>query len=251
MFFGFHKSALNVYFRAFYLGTSMVLILGIAILILEKPFKVSEIRSQAIKSILSYGTYNEFNYLIQFLNYRLSYYFIAKMAGLAELGVFSVVVSISEAVWIISRSMSAIHFSNVINSDDQQKSRRETIVFARQSFIVSLLVLSIVVLIPRSLYQLIFGNEFGDVKKFIILLLPGIIAIAVSNLFGHYFSGRGKLKILRNKSIIGLIATIAFLPILLYKYQLTGVCISLNISYLLSSLYLWFIFHKEGQMAGR
>jgi len=246
LFFIFHKSSLDTYFRAYYFGTGMVMIIGIAGLILNKPFKLAEIRFAGIKSLITYGIKNEFNYLIQFLNYRLSYYFIAKMLGLAELGVFSIVVSISEAVWIISRSMSAIHFSNVINSDDQLKNRHETIVFARQSLGISLLILSASVLIPRSFYQFIFGNEFGEVKKFIILLLPGIVAIATSNLFGHYFAGVGKLKILRNKSIVGLVATATLLPILINKYQLTGACISLNISYLLSSLYLWHKFRKEG-----
>jgi O-antigen/teichoic acid export membrane protein len=143
--------------------------------------------------------------------------------------------------------MSVIHFSNVINSDDQLKSRHEAISFARQSLWISLLVLSLSVLIPRSVYQFIFGDEFGQVKKFIIMLFPGILSIAVSNLYGHYFAGIGKLKILRNKSLLGLAATIILLPLLINKYGLTGVCISLNVSYILSSFYLWFRFWKEGQ----
>jgi O-antigen/teichoic acid export membrane protein len=247
IYFCFHKSTLDVYFIAYYLGTGMVLLIGITGLVINKPFKVSDISISGIKSLFSYGVINEFNYFIQFLNYRLSYYFIAIMVGLAELGIFSIVVSISEAVWIISRSMSAIHFSNVINSDDKVKSRQETKVFAKQSLVISLLILSISVLIPRSLYEFIFGNEFGDIKKFVIYLFPGIVAIAVSNLFGHYFAGRGNLKVLRIKSFVGLVATVAFMPLLIKKYQLTGACISLNISYLLSSLYLWIKFREEGE----
>jgi O-antigen/teichoic acid export membrane protein len=165
--------------------------------------------------------------------------------GLAQLGVFSIVVSISEAVWIISRSLSVIHFSNVINTDDIKQSRKETKVFAKQSLLISILILLIAGLLPATFYQFVFGTEFADVRKFILYLLPGILAIAVSNLYGHYFSGTGKLRILRNKSIIGLIATIILLPILIKKYQLNGVCISLNVSYILSSVYLWYNFHKE------
>ena len=204
-------------------------------------------RFAGLKSIFDYGVKNEFNYLIQFLNYRLSYYFIAQLLGLAELGVFSIVVSVSEAVWIISRSMSAVHFSNVVNSDDRFRSRQETVAFAKQSLWISLLILGISALIPKPLYQVIFGNDFSEVKKFIIMLSPGIVSIAVSNLYGHYFAGVGKLKILRDKSLIGLAATIILLPLLMKKYQLTGVCISLDVSYFLSSFYLWFRFRKERQ----
>ena len=247
LYFIFNKSGLDTYFQAYYFGTIAALGFGIALLVISGTHKIPEFRLAGIKSIFFYGVKNESNYLIQFLNYRLSYYFIAKLLGLAELGVFSVVVSISEAVWIISRSMSAVHFSNVINSDDHSGNRRETVAFARQSLVISLFVLGFSILIPKYLYQLIFGNEFGEVKKFIILLFPGIVAIAVSNLYGHYFAGTGKLKILRNKSLIGLAATIILLPLLLKKYQLTGVCISLDIAYVISSFYLWYKFHKESE----
>jgi O-antigen/teichoic acid export membrane protein len=247
LYFIFKKTALNTIYPAYYAGIGIVLLIGIAGLAEKETFRAFKIGSSEIKSLMRYGVSNEFNYLIQFLNYRLSYYFIARMLGLSQLGVFSIVVSVSEAVWIISRSMSAIHFSNVINSDDQLKSRHETIVFVKQSFLISSLVLALSVLIPQSVYQFVFGNEFGNVKTLIIYLLPGILAISVSNLFGHYFAGKGKLNVVRNKSLVGLIATLFLLPLLIRKYQLTGVCITLNISYILSSLYLWLSFRKEGK----
>jgi O-antigen/teichoic acid export membrane protein len=155
------------------------------------------------------------------------------------------VVAISESVWIISRSMSAVHFSNVINSDDHIKNRKETVEFAKQSLIISLGLLAIAVIIPSFVYQYIFGNEFGDIKIFILYMVPGITAIAVSNLYGHYFAGTGKLKILRDKALFGLAASLILLPLLTKKYQLTGVCISLNVSYLISSIYLYLKFRKE------
>jgi O-antigen/teichoic acid export membrane protein len=247
LYFIFNKTTLDTFFKAYYLGAGIVLIIGFTELLVNDSFKFPVFNLSGIKSIFTYGINNEFNYFIQFLNYRLSYYFIAKLLGFAHLGVFSIVVSISEAVWIISRSMSAIHFSNVINSDDQLKNWRETIVFAKQSFWISILILSISSFIPRSLYQFIFGIEFGNVKKFVLYLLPGIVAITVSNLYGHYFAGIGKLKILRNKSLIGLGTTLIMLPLLITKYQLTGACIALNTSYLLSSIYLYYSFRKEGK----
>jgi O-antigen/teichoic acid export membrane protein len=241
------KKSIETCFQAYYFGTATALIISIAGLSLNGSFKLPDFRSVGLKSIFSYGINNEFNYFIQFINYRLSYFFIAKILGLAQLGVFSIVVSISESLWIISRSLSVIHFSNVINSDDRLKSRHDTNIFARQSLWISLLFMVIAVAVPSSVYQFVFGSGFTNVKIFIIYLLPGIVAIAVSNLYGHYFAGIGKLIILRNKSFIGLGATLILLPLLIKKYQLTGVCISLNVSYILSSLYLWINFRKEGK----
>ena len=245
-YFVLNKKDLNTFYQAYYTGTGIVMISGITGLLIRKRFKIPYLNYPDIKNILTYGIKNEFNYLIQFLNYRLSYYFIAEMLGLAELGVFSIVVSISEAVWIISRSMSAVHFSNVINSDDQLKNRHDTVVFVRQSFLISTILIVLSVIIPEKIYQVVFGNEFGDVRRFILYMSPGIIAIAVSNLYGHYFAGTGNLKILRNKSLIGLVITLGLMPVLVKKLTLTGACISLNISYILSSAYMWIRFRKEG-----
>jgi O-antigen/teichoic acid export membrane protein len=241
----FRITSIDAVYLAYYSGIGIILIIGIAGLASQEALKLPEISLPVIKSVLYYGINNEFNYLIQFLNYRLSYYFIAKLLGLAELGVFSVAIAVSEAVWIISRSMSAIHFSNVINSGDQIKNRNETIVFVKQSLRISSIVLALTVLLPESMYRFVFGEEFGHVRRFIIYLIPGVIAIAVSNLYGHYFAGSGRLRVLTNKSLIGLGATLILLPLLIKKYQLTGVCITLNVSYILSSLYLWLIFRKE------
>jgi O-antigen/teichoic acid export membrane protein len=247
LYFHLDKTTLNTYFLAYYTGYGVVLIFGIISLAREIPFRIPEFSLASVRSIFNYGLNNEFNGLLLFLNYRLSYYFILKTLGLAQLGVFSVAVSISEAVWIISRSMSAIHFSNVINSEDQFKNRSETIVFVRQSFWISLLLLSISIVIPKSLYQYIFGNEFGEIKTFIILMIPGILAVAVSNIYDHYFSGIGNLKLLRNRSFIGLGATLILLPLLIGRFHLTGVCITMNISCLISLGYLWFNFRNEGK----
>jgi O-antigen/teichoic acid export membrane protein len=241
----FNKTTLNTYFTAYYIGLGIVLISGIFWILSQERIKTPEISLADTRNILIYGLSNEFNCLVQFLNFRLSYYFIATLLGLSSLGLFSVVVSISEAVWIISRSMSAVHFSNVINSEDQLKNRNETILYAKQSFIISTFLLLAGILIPDQIYQLVFGNEFTGIRRFLLYMVPGIIAIAVSNLYGHYFAGTGKLKVLRNKSLLGLAASVVLLPVMVKKYQLTGACISLNISYLISAFYLWFVFRKE------
>jgi O-antigen/teichoic acid export membrane protein len=247
LYYTFNETSLRTYFRAYYLAYGILLAIGIALLADDKPFVRPVINPAGFKSMFTYGISNEFNYLLQFINYRLSYYFIASMLGLARLGVFSIVVAITEAVWIISRSMSAIHFTNVINSDDRLKSRSETILFARQSFIISASIMAVAILVPDKLYQIIFGDEFTGLRKYILYLFPGIIAIAVSNLYGHYFAGSGRLNILRNKSLIGLAASLILLPLLVKKHQLTGACFSLDVSYILSSLYLWVMFNKEKQ----
>jgi O-antigen/teichoic acid export membrane protein len=247
-FFIFKKTSLSTYFNAYLIGSGMVLIIGIASLVKVNQFKVPDINVQGIKNIFNYGLNNEINSLIQFGSSRMSYFFIASLLGLAQLGIFSIAISISEAVWVISRSMSAIHFSHMLNSNDHLKNQNETQVLARQNLWISLLVLLIAISIPASVYQFIFGKEFGEIKKFILYIIPGIIAVSVSNIYDQYFSGIGNLKIIINRSIIGLLLTLVLLPVLITKFQLTGVCISLNVSYISSLFYIWSKFKNERKL---
>lgn len=78
----------------------------------------------------------------------------------------------------------------------------------RISFLITLLFISIMLMIPAHWYAMIFGKDFGETKEIVLLLSPGILAIAVSNIIGYYFAGINKLRILNVKSLAGLIFTI-------------------------------------------
>lgn len=235
----------NAYFYAYYLGYGCIIIIGMIGLLRKQTIGWPLLSLAGFRKVMTYGFNNELNYFIQFLNYRLAYFFIEEWLGKSPLGVFSVAVSIAEAIWVVSKSMSVIHFSSVVNNSNQEENIFRTKVSARQSLWISLAVIMAMVLTPQSLFVYIFGSDFIDVKQYTIYLVPGIIAIAVSNLWGHYFAAVGKLNILRDKALIGLAATLVLSIILIPKYQLVGACITLNVSYVLSSLYLWYCFEKE------
>jgi|WetSurMetagenome_2_1015567.scaffolds.fasta_scaffold66231_1 O-antigen/teichoic acid export membrane protein len=232
-------------FYGYYAGLGTSLVICVISLVGSAPVKLQRLDTNILMKIVRYGFKNEFNNFIQFLNYRLSYFFIAKWLGLSLLGVFSVAISCAEGVWVISRSMSAIHFSNVVNTQDRKTSIDATRNLARQTFWISLTLLGILTLMPASLFEFVFGDGFGNIRMYVIYLIPGIIAIAVANLYDNYFTGVGKLNILIMKSFYGLIATIFLLVLLTKSLQLNGVCISLNISYILSFSYLYYRFWTE------
>src|SRR5690606_36657474 len=78
----------------------------------------------------------------------------------------------------------------------------------------------------------------------ILLLAPGILAIAVSNIVGHYFAGINSLRILNIKSAIGLIFTLVTSWLVIPKWGLLGACVVTTLSYLLSSMVLFYRFYE-------
>ena len=175
----------------------------------------------------------------------MTYFFIASWLGLSKLGLFSVSVAIAEAVWIISKSISAIHYSKILNTQSSSLRIALTKKAAVNSFVLTVIALIVLFLIPEQFFAFMFGAEFSSVKELTIYLSPGILAIAVSNIYGHYFSGLGKMRILIVKSSLGLITTIFLIFVLLKDFELIGACIIFNFTYIISSIYLYVAFRKE------
>lgn len=203
----------------------------------------------AIKDTFLFGWQIELSSFLQFFNYRLSFYFLNYYLGAAPVGVFSVGITLAEAIWIVSRSISLVQYSNVVKQGDTKDSRDETKITAKYSFFISLLCLVIVLCLPKQVFSFVFGNGFEEVKQVIVLLSPGILAIAVSNVYGNYFSAIGKAKILILKSATGVIATVGLSVWLIPTLQVTGACIVNASSYIISSIILFCFFYKKNHFS--
>ena len=194
--------------------------------------------------MFSYGWKTQLSAFVQFLNYRLSFYFLEFFKGFSSVGIFSVGVAISEAVWTISRSLSVILYSNVLNTNDVQLAINKTKISVRISFLITVLFLFVLLLIPASGYIFFFGEDFHQTKSIILLLSPGILAMSVSNIIGHYFAAVNKLKILNIKSIAGLFFTILLSWYCIPRWGILGACFATTVSYCISSALLFWKFYQ-------
>ena len=198
-----------------------------------------------IKNTFLYGWQIELSNFLQFFNYRLSFYFLNYFLGTASVGVFSVGIALSEAIWVVSRSISLVLYSNVVKQGDTEDSRNETRVTAKYSLFISLLCLVVVLCLPKQVFTFVFGEGFEGVKQVILILSPGILAIAVSNVYGHYFSALGKTKIWILKSAVGVVVTVVLSVWLIPALHVTGACIVNASSYIISSIILFWFFYRK------
>ncbi|MDY6325838.1 MAG: polysaccharide biosynthesis C-terminal domain-containing protein [Bacteroidales bacterium] len=191
---------------------------------------------QATKEMFSFGWKTELSSLLQFVNYRLTYYMLDIFIGRGSVGVFSIGVTLAEAIWIVSRSMSMVQFSNVLKAGDTVSTRRETTKIALLSLGISAICVVAVVMLPGRLFAFVFGEAFSDVGRVVMLLAPGILAIAFSNVLGNFLSATRQLNILIAKSAVGVVFTVALSFVLIPKMQVDGACIVNSVSYIVSSL---------------
>lgn len=212
-----------------------------------KKCKLSEfsLSKTVFLNMFEYGWKTQLSAFIQFLNYRLSFYFLEYFEGIAAVGIFSIGITFSEAIWTITRSIAVVLYSDVVNSESREESIVKTKSSLKLSFSVMLVFVLGIIVIPGFIYTQIFGNEFGETKQIMLLLIPGIFAIAVSDMIGYYFSGIKELKILNIKSIVGLLITVGFSFFAIPKWGIWGACLVTTSSYVVSAAILFWKFYQS------
>jgi O-antigen/teichoic acid export membrane protein len=246
MFFFEYVLILKSYFSYLYSYCITLCILWIASLYyisVKLHWKKVNFSIKSITQVITYGWQTELSSLIHFINYRISYFLILYYSGIGSVGVYSTAIAIAEAIWIIVSSISTIQYSQIVNN--HENSINLSINYAKLSFYLSLSVALILVIIPAQFYVFLFGSGFTQIKNVIYLILPGILSMSISNIYGHYFSAIGKTKVLIYKSIIGLLFTFILSPLLLPRYGIYGACIVTSTSYIVSSLYLFICFYRQ------
>lgn len=240
----FNQKQVEVYFNALIACYGLLFFISFFQIFNSGKWSGFQFSFRLLSQLFHYGWKTQLSAFFQFLNYRLSYYFLGFYHGLSSVGIFSIGVAFSEAIWTVSRSLSLVLYSELVNSKQKNANFMRTKISLKISFWLSLLFLFIMLLIPSEVYTLVFGKDFHQTKQIILFLSPGILAIAVSNIIGYYFAGINELNILNTKSIIGLLFTVLLSFFLIPKFGIKGASLVMSISYCLSSLVLFWKFHK-------
>jgi len=233
------------YVIAMYISFFIQLLVSTWFVLKELKFRGIGNMSQVVKAILENGLIIQLCNVIQILNYRLSYFILEDKFGLAALGVFSTASIVAESIWLISRSISLVQYSGIVNSDDPGYNRRLSIRMAKLSLVGSMMAYIPLILLPGSFYALVFGQEFRGLGEQIIIYSPGILALAFSTVFGHYFAGLGQNMINLWASLTGFVVTVIAAFILIPRFGINGAAFSVSLSYIASAVFLFIAFRNK------
>ena len=244
------RAKVSSFIISLYSAYIISLFFSVISIIRNLPSKVENLSLlSSLKNILKYGLVSQLGNVIQYLNYRFSFYVLKHFSGISAVGVYSVGVVISEAIWTISGSISLVQYSKIANSDDINYSREITLLLAKLSFLVTFAAICVLILIPESMFSTIFGEDFSRVKQIIIFLFPGIAIFSYSIIISHYFAGIGKYVVNTKASFIGLIVTLVSNFVLISRYGYSGAAISASLSYMTTAGFLIYSFVKETGLA--
>lgn len=240
-----HHISIRIYLFAYYIGLVTSLVMStLMVLPYLKPVTLSFPR-QVLLDLIKYSPIMQVSTFSQMLNYRLSYYFIEFFYGTAVLGVFSVATQVAESVWIIGRGFATVHYTHVANQGDTMASRMLTRKLMKIVGVITLLLLVVMVFLPGTVYELLFGSGFSSARSIVILLAPGMLFTSISMILSHYFSGIGRPIKCMIGSLLGLGITLLLGVLLIPRFGVQGAAVTTSVSYLAGLAYLMCAFLRR------
>jgi O-antigen/teichoic acid export membrane protein len=192
-----------------------------------------------------YGSMAQGANFAQFLGYRIQFYLIGALLSKEALGVFSVAVALSEALWMITQSISLVQLSKIANMEDGRTAAGLTATLMKLSVGVTALAMVVLLLLPEHFYVLVFGPDFSPVKSLILYMVPGILALAASNILIHYYAGIGRLWINFLISLLTLVLVAGINYVIMPVWGLSGAAIASSIAYGVAALVIALYFIRD------
>jgi len=229
--------------------TSYLIIILISTLILKSDiFKKSQLST--IKKLTSeaftLGAFNQLSSFTQLINYRLSFLFLEKFSGLKSVGIFSIILSIANVVWLFSTTAGTL-IGEEMNKfkDNNSKGLQLVNKYLKVAVTVSFMFLIFINLLPSAVYVYLLGLEFDTIRNYLLIFSPAILVFSISKVLAFYFSSLGRVTVSLYASMLGLIPSLA--GIWLIKYlDIYGVVISTTLSFSVSTfVFLVFYFKNK------
>jgi O-antigen/teichoic acid export membrane protein len=239
----------EAYVHALYVAYGVTFLLSIALIAKhvgkDKVFELSNTWT-TFRSLFFYGFQNQLAHVFQLLSFRISYFFLERDCGEAEVGIYSNAVSVIESIWMISTSISLWQYAKISNSTDVNYTKNITEQLTKYGLLTAFVALTVLLCIPSVFYSWLFGKEFHGLNELMFYLAPGIWVFNYALIIGHYFSGHGKYYVNALASCIGFVITCIAAYYFIPTLKIQGAAITASISYFVTSLVVILYFRKEG-----
>jgi O-antigen/teichoic acid export membrane protein len=182
--------------------------------------------------------------LLQFLNYRMDLFILNSVAVIANVGVYSVAVTLTSLAWIIPSALTTVLFPRAATLEAATRSGkvpvaeadavavkavRQTVILLVPGAVVSLVLLLVAV-------PLLYGPRFEHSIVLGLLLFPGVLAIGFGKSLSAVTTGRGHPRYALYLSLISFPLTFLLYLALIPPLHATGAAIATTISYVVTTV---------------
>lgn len=238
----YHTQFTEISFKSILIAFSAVQFvqLVLSIILMQKDLNLTitykALSLDTFKLLFTFAGISYFANTLQFLNYRLDYWIVEKIAGTLSLGTYALAFSLLQKMWILPSSIAFVLLP--IISKNASKSTENLIIVGRITFWFLIFLGLFFLLFLKPIIVLLYGNDFIQTYDLFIILLIGGIPFSLTTIYASYFAGIGAVKINLIGTLIGLVFTVILDFVLIPQYGNYGAAIASTFSYLLSSIYI-------------
>lgn len=204
-----------------------------------RPFYKREV----FNSMFLFGLKGYLGSVAHYFNLRLDFFLVAFFLTPREVGLYSVAVGITELMWYIPVAISTVLFPTIA-STTKEVSKPIAFNTARRMVIPFLLMGLCLLFFGKFIIHILYGEVFTPAFPALILLLPGVFAIAVYGPMADYVSGIGKIEYNSFASLCSLALTIVLDIILIPSLGISGAALASSCAYIVGVLVSWYYYRK-------
>jgi O-antigen/teichoic acid export membrane protein len=204
----------------------------------EQPPSGGRLREAFRFGLLAWG-----GNLLQQLNYRFDVLILGAYATTADVGVYSVALTLTGVAWVLPHGLQMVIFPRTASldaaTDSGELSQAESDAAVTRGVRHSVLLLvpaGLIVAALLGIVPLIYGSSFDQTVALGFVLLPGVLALGVGKVLASVVAGRGGVRYNLYNSAVVAAVTLALYFTLIPAYHDWGAAIASSISYLASAV---------------
>jgi O-antigen/teichoic acid export membrane protein len=214
--------------------------LVVAVVALVKLFRQFTIRfsfsNPLIRILLKTGVVYALSFLVIQLNYRIDILLLKALSTPAEVGIYSLGVSVAELLWQVPLAISVVVMSRSANATNQTAMNQSTARLLRISMVFGLIISTFIILLAPWVVPLVFGEKFRDSILVMQTILPGILMVIFFRILSGQLSGMGRPEVALKAFIPALVLNVVLNYLWIPNYGANGAVMATNISYTLGSV---------------
>ena len=168
---------------------------------------------------------------------------LTALSGTADVGIYSVGVSLAEIGWYLPNALYAVLFPKV--AAQGQEARELVGRVARMSWPLVLVTGVCLVGLARVLVVPFYGSAFSGAVGVVAVLVPGMTAAALSSVLSSYVAGRGKPGLATVAATVNLAVNVALNVLLIPPLGYLGAAAASSVSYSLAAAVMILFFLRE------
>jgi O-antigen/teichoic acid export membrane protein len=188
---------------------------------------------------------------LQLVNYRAGLFFLGASAGRATVGQFAVALSVTSLGLFVPRALSAVLVPRVASAGDAERDAQRALMIKSVRHAALVVVGTALALCVGLLaVPLVYGDEFRPSVELGLILVPGVSALGLANVFAASLLGRGLPRYGLYTALVSTPVTLALYVTLVPWLEADGAAIASTLSYVLSAVLMYVFFVRVTGIRG-